>query len=161
MFAFPVLVGTPYIRSARVVVGIAWISTLRSTFSAFKTADCANFDWRRRRRRRGQRIHTIERGRCAEFLRELEPSCPSLERVFPAPQGRRVALFHFRHRNLATRAQAMGLPTSEHHSARASFHIKLQASWASDVATGRNSRVTKRRMSPHITTHRSATVARL
>ena len=68
------------------------------------------------------------------MLAEWKPACPSLERVFPAPQGGVLLYSSFRHRFWRPALQRMGLPPVSIHSARASFISMLQASGV-DVAT--------------------------
>ena len=81
----------------------------------------------------GQRIipmsETLRR-----MLAEWKPACPSLERVFPAPQGGVLLYSSFLHRFWRPALQRMGLPPVSIHSARASFISMLQASGV-DVAT--------------------------
>jgi integrase len=81
----------------------------------------------------GQRIipmsETLRR-----MLAEWKPASPSLERVFPAPQGGVLLYSGFLHRIWRPTLQRMGLPPVSIHSARASFISMLQASGI-DVAT--------------------------
>ena len=81
----------------------------------------------------GQRIIPISET-LRRMLTEWQPDCPSLERVFPAPQGGVLLYSGFLHRFWRPALQRMGLPPVSIHSARASFISMLQASGV-DVAT--------------------------
>ena len=81
----------------------------------------------------GQRILPMSETLC-RMLAEWKPTCPSLERVFPAAQGGVLLYSSFLHRFWRPALQRMGLPSISIHSARASFISMLQASGV-DVAT--------------------------
>ena len=62
------------------------------------------------------------------MLTEWQPNCPSLERVFPAPQGGVLLYNSYLRRIWTPTITKLGLPRVSIHSARASFISMLQAS---------------------------------
>jgi integrase len=74
----------------------------------------------------GQRIipmsETLRR-----MLAEWKPACPSLEHVFPAPQGGVLLYFQFPSSILATRAPTNGTATSKHSFGEGELHINASS----------------------------------